>query len=111
MKSYKNKDHMIVDQEVPGSRPGGGTTTFNKLACAQLGVLQFQPDRAPDTGALTSVHYRYRILDLRAYIHHAPARLRIAAHIFGLARSYSAVCLLVQSGPLKALRVLGVGLG
>ena len=25
MKSYKNKEHMIVDQEVPGSRPGGGT--------------------------------------------------------------------------------------
>jgi len=45
------------------------------------------------------------------YFRHAPARLRIAAHIFGLTRSYSAVCLLVQSGPLKALRVLGVGLG
>ena len=31
MKFYKNKEHMIVDQEVPGSRPGGGTITFNGL--------------------------------------------------------------------------------
>ena len=31
MKSYKNKEHMIVDQEVPGSRPGGGTITLNDL--------------------------------------------------------------------------------
>ena len=51
------------------------------------------------------------LVDHTRYFRHAPARLRIAAHIFGLARSYSAVCLLVQSGPLTALRVLGVGLG
>ena len=26
-------ERLIVDQEVPGSRPGGGTITFNRL-CA-----------------------------------------------------------------------------
>ena len=94
MKSYKNKEHMIVDQEVPGSRPGGGTIPFNGLAFAQLGVLHFKPDIEPDRCALNNVHYRYRILDLRAYIHHAPARLRVDANVCGFARGYAAVCLL-----------------
>ena len=31
MKAYENRGHVIVDQEVPGSRPGGGTITFNGL--------------------------------------------------------------------------------
>jgi hypothetical protein len=26
-------ERLIVDQEVPGSRPGGGTITFNGLPC------------------------------------------------------------------------------
>jgi hypothetical protein len=26
MKAYENRGHVIVDQEVPGSRPGVGTT-------------------------------------------------------------------------------------
>jgi hypothetical protein len=26
MKAYENRGHVIVDQEVPGSRPGDGTT-------------------------------------------------------------------------------------
>ena len=43
-----------------------------------------QPDIEPDRCALNNVHYRYRILDLRVYIRHAPARLRIAANMFVL---------------------------
>ena len=35
MKSYKNKEHMIVDQEVPGSRPGGGTIYNNFIILNQ----------------------------------------------------------------------------
>ena len=73
-----------MDQEVPGSRPGGGTITFNRLAFTKLGVLHFKPDIERDRCALNNVHYRYRILDLRAYIRHAPARTRIAANMFGL---------------------------
>jgi hypothetical protein len=34
------------------------------------------------------------ILDLRVYFRHAPARLRIAANMFGLACGYAAICLL-----------------
>ena len=34
------------------------------------------------------------LVDRTRYSHHAPARLRIAANIFSLARCYSAVCLL-----------------
>ena len=64
MKSYKNKEHMIVDQEVPGSRPGGGTTSFNRLSVTQLGVLHFKPDIEPDKCALNNVHYRNGVLDL-----------------------------------------------
>ena len=56
---------LIVDQEVPGSRPGGGTITISKMAFTQLGVLHFKPDIEPDRCALNNVHYRYRILDLR----------------------------------------------
>ena len=54
-----------MDQEVPGSRPGGGTITISKMAFTQLGVLHFKPDIEPDRCALNNVHYRYRILDLR----------------------------------------------
>ena len=85
---------MIVDQEVPGSRPGGGTITISKMAFTQLGVLHFKPDIEPDRCALNNVHYRYRILDLRVYILHAPARLRVDANMFVLACGYAAVCLL-----------------
>ena len=48
------------------------------------------------------------LVDRTRYSHHAPARLRIAANMCGLARGYAAICLL---SPLKALRRLGVGLG
>ena len=82
-----------MDQEVPGSRPGGGTIPFNKMAFTQLGVLHFKPDIEPDRCALNNVHYRYRILDLLVYIRHAPARLRIVANICGFASGYAAVCL------------------
>ena len=58
-------ERLIVDQEVPGSRPGGGTITISKMAFTQLGVLHFKPDIEPDRCALNNVHYRYRILDLR----------------------------------------------
>ena len=44
--------------------------------------------------ALNNVHYRYWILDLRVYIRHAPARLRVDAHMFDLALGYAAVYLL-----------------
>jgi len=54
------------------------------MAFTQLGVLHFKPDIEPDRCALNNVHYRYRILDLRVYIRHAPARLRIAANMFVL---------------------------
>ena len=83
-----------MDQEVPGSRPGGGTIPFNKMAFTQLGVLHFKPDIEPDRCALNNVHYRYRILDLLVYIRHAPARLRVDANRFDLACGYAAVCLL-----------------
>jgi hypothetical protein len=53
-----------------------------------------QPDREPDRCALNNVHYRYRILDLRVYIRHAPARLRVDAHMFDLALGYAAAYLL-----------------
>ena len=53
-----------MDQEVPGSRPGGGTNTFNSLSVTQPGVLHFKPDIEPDRCALNYVHYRYAILDL-----------------------------------------------
>ena len=109
MKSYKNKEHMIVDQEVPGSRPGGGTTTFNKLAFTQLGVLHLKPDIEPDRCALNNVHYRYWILDLRVYIRHAPARLRVDAHMFDFALGYAAVCLLRQLWPSKGAKQAGSG--
>ena len=84
-----------MDQEVPGSRPGGGTITFNKMAFTQLGVLHFKPDIEPDRCALNNVHYRYWFLDLWVYFRHAPACLRIAANMFALARGYAAVCWLV----------------
>ena len=74
-----------MDQEVPGSRPGGGTITFNGLSVTQLGVLHFKPDIEPDRCALNNVHYRYPNVDLRVYIRHAPARLRVVANMFGLA--------------------------
>jgi hypothetical protein len=68
--------------------------TFNKMAFTQLGALHFKPDIEPDRCALNNVHYRYRILDLRVYIRHAPARLRVDANMFVLACGYAAVCLL-----------------
>jgi hypothetical protein len=46
------------------------------------------------------------------YFRHAPARLRIDANLFDLARGYAAVCLLRPlSCPLKAQQGLGVKLG
>ena len=54
-----------------------------------------QPDIEPDRCALNNVHYRYWFLDLWVYFRHAPARLRIAANMFALARGYAAVCWLV----------------
>ena len=98
-----------MDQEVPGSRPGGGTTTFNKLAFTQLGVLHLKPDIEPDRCALNNVHYRYWILDLRVYIRHAPARLRVDAHMFDLALGCAAVCLLRQLWPSKGAKQAGSG--
>ena len=98
-----------MDQEVPGSRPGGGTIPFNGLAFAQLGVLHFKPDIEPDRCALNNVHYRYRILDLRAYFRHAPARLRIAANMFALACGYAAVCLLVPLRSAEGAMQAGCG--
>ena len=71
-----------MDQEVPGSRPGGGTITFNKTAFTQLGVLHFKPDIEPYKCALNYVHYRYGNLELLVHIRHAPARLRVAANAF-----------------------------
>ena len=88
-----------MDQEVPGSRPGGGTITISKMAFTQLGVLHFKPDIEPDRCALNNVHYRYRILDLRVYNRHAPTRLRVVANICSFASSYAAVCVLRQLGP------------
>ena len=83
-----------MDQEVPGSRPGGGTITFNSLAFTQLGVLHFKPDIEPDRCALNYVHYRYGILELLVHIRHAPVRLRVAANMYGCASGYAAICLL-----------------
>jgi len=55
------------------------------MAITQLGVLHFKPDIEPDRCALNYVHYRYGILEWLVHISHAPARLRIAANMFGLA--------------------------
>jgi len=51
------------------------------------------------------------LVDHTRYFRHAPARLRIAANMFVLARGYAAVFLLGVYGSLKAQHSLGVGLG
>ena len=98
-----------MDQEVPGSRPGGGTITFNKMAFTQLGVLHFKPDIEPDRCALNNVHYRYRILELLVHIRHAPARLRVVANMFDLACGYAAICLLAPLSSAAGATQAGCG--
>ena len=68
-----------MDQEVPGSRPGGGTITFNSLALFLLRMPNFKPDIEPDRCARHTLECRYRFADLRIYIRPAPAGLCVAA--------------------------------
>ena len=56
-----------------------------------------QRDAQRDKVAWNHVEFPHLILDLRVYFLHAPARLRIDANMFVLARGYAAVCRL---GPL-----------
>ena len=51
------------------------------------------------------------LVDHTRYLRHAPARLRVDANMFVLARGYAAVFLLGVYGSLKAQHSLGVGLG
>jgi hypothetical protein len=83
-----------VNQLVVGSIPTAGANKINTLAYFAGCFFISQPDIEPDRCALNNVHYRYRILDLRVYIRHAPARLRVDAHMFDLALGYAAAYLL-----------------
>jgi len=51
------------------------------------------------------------LVDHTRYLRHAPARLRVDANMFVLARGYAAVFLLGVYGSLKGQHSLGVGLG
>jgi hypothetical protein len=68
-----------------------------------------QRDAQRDKVAWNHVEFPHLILDLRVYFRHAPARLRIAANMFGLACGYAAIGLL---RPLwSAEGAIGAGCG
>jgi len=77
-----------------GMNHNTGANYNNTLANFAGCFFIFKPDIEPNRSALNNVHYRYWILDLRVYIRHAPARLRVDAHMFDLALGCAAVYLL-----------------
>ena len=92
--AYDSTERLIVDQEVPGSRPGGGTITFSSLALSSLRMPNFKPDIEPDRCARHTVECRYRFVDLRISIRDAPAGLCVAAKMVSFACRCKASCLL-----------------
>ena len=68
-----------------------------------------QRDAQRDKVAWEHVELPCSTLDWRVDFRHAPARLRVVANMYGLAAVMQLFACWCHSGPLKALRGLGVG--